>query len=262
MSKKHLLSFLILLSVVVVPVYGLAMTGHGTDCASCHALSVKEATELIKKTGLTVTSVKQSAAKGFFELLVEKGGQKGVLFMDYAKKHIMQGMIFDLEKLEPVPAHKAELQPKPPTPVDVKTIPTKNALILGNPKSSKKLYIFTDPDCPYCRNEHAELKKLAKIAPDVAIYIMLYPLPMHPGSYDKSRAILESMSLELLDKAFEGKDVPKPSKESSKAVIDENVKFANSNGISGTPTLVMPNGTIEVGMRSAEALKKILDGNK
>jgi len=263
MSKKLLLSSLILLSVVIVPVYGLAMTGHGTDCASCHTLTVKEATELIKKTGLTVTSVKQSAAKGFFELLVEKGGQKGILFMDYAKKHIMQGMIFDLEKLEPVPAHKDALQqPKQPTSLNVNSIPTKNSLIMGNPKGPKKLYVFTDPDCPYCRNEHAELKKLAKIAPDVAIYIMLYPLPMHPGSYDKSRAILESLSLELLDKAFEGKDVPKPSKESSKAAIDENVKFANSNGISGTPTLVMPNGTIEVGMRSAEALKKILDGIK
>jgi len=260
MSKKLLISSLALLFVVVVPAYVLAMTGHGNDCASCHKLTGKDATELIKKTGLTVTSVKQSAAKGLFELLVEKNGQKGILFIDYAKKHILQGMIFDLEKLEPVPAHKDELQPSQPTSLDVNSIPTKNALVMGNPKGPKKLYVFTDPDCPYCRKEHGELKNLVKIAPDVAIYIMLYPLPMHPGSYDKSRAIFESMSLDLLDKAFEGKDVPKPSKEGSKAAIDENIKFANSNGISGTPTLVMPDGKIQVGMRDAETLKKMLEG--
>ena len=38
------------------------------------------------------------------------------------------------------------------------------------------------------------------------------------------------------------------------------IKFANANGISGTPTMVMPDGRIEVGMRDAETLKKMLEG--
>jgi thiol:disulfide interchange protein DsbC len=107
---------------------------------------------------------------------------------------------------------------------------------------------------------HVELRKLEKIAPDVAIYVMLYPLPMHPGSYDKARVVLETKSQDLLDKAFDGKDVPKPAKDGSKALIDANIKFANANGISGTPTMVMPDGKVEVGMRDAETLKKMLDG--
>lgn len=260
MPKKLLIS-LALLFVVAVPTYVLAMTGHGGDCASCHTLSEKEATELIKKTGLTLTSVKQSPAKGFFELLVEKSGQKGIIFMDYAKKHLLQGMVYDLEKLEPAPAHKLDLQqPKQQTSLDVRSIPTGGATIMGNPRGTKKLYVFTDPDCPYCRNAHAELKKLVKLEPHVAIYVVLYPLPMHPGAYDKARIIVETQSQDVLDKAFEGKDVPKPVKEASKKIVDENIKFANGNGISGTPTMVMPDGKIEVGMRDAETLKKMLEG--
>jgi thiol:disulfide interchange protein DsbC len=92
----------------------------------------------------------------------------------------------------------------------------------------------------------------------VAIYVMLFPLPMHPGAYDKCRTVLETRSLELMDKAFDGQDLPKPTKDSSKAAIDEIIKFANANGISGTPTMVMPDGKIEVGMRDAETLKKAL----
>ena len=232
---------------------------HNGDCASCHTLTEKEATEILKKTGGTVTSVKQAPIKGFFELLVERDTQKGIIYLDYGKKHLMQGMIFNLEKLESVSAHKLE-PPKQQTSLDVNSIPTKNVVIMGNPKAAKKLYVFTDPDCPYCQKGHGELKKLAQIAPDVAIYIMPYPLPMHPGAYDKARIIIETQDLTVLDNAFGGKTVPKPTKESSKVAIDEIIKFANANGISGTPTMVMPDGKIEVGMRDAETLKAMLDG--
>jgi thiol:disulfide interchange protein DsbC len=180
--------------------------------------------------------------------------------MDYGKKHLIQGMVVDIETLQPASAHQQNItSPKQQTSIDVTTIPVSNAVIMGNPKGSKKMYVFTDPDCPYCQKGHVELKKLAKIAPDVAIHIMLFPLPMHPAAYDKSRTIIETQDRDLLDKAFEGKVIPKPTKESSKKALDEIMKFAKSNGISGTPTMVMPDGTIQVGMRDAETMKKMLD---
>ena len=258
---KEMLACIFVSLIITSPSFAMAKEGCGGVCATCHTLTEKDATELLKKTGGTVTSVKQSPAKGLFELLVEREGQKGILLMDYGKKHLIQGMVVDIETLQPVSAHlQNSPQPKQQTTVDVTTIPVKNAVIMGNPKGAKKLFVFTDPDCPYCRKGHVELQKLAKIAPDVAIYIMLFPLPMHPGAYDKSRTVLETMSTTMLDNAFEGKDVPKPTKESSKKAIDEIIKFGNANGINGTPTMVMPNGTIEVGMRDAETLKKMLDG--
>jgi thiol:disulfide interchange protein DsbC len=235
--------------------------GCSNDCVSCHKLTEKDAGDLLKKIGVTVKSVKQSPSKGLFEVLVEKDSKQGVIFIDYGKKNLMQGMIVNLDTLQPVSAHAQDMpQAKQVSSVDVSKIPVDKAVIMGNPKGSKKLFVFTDPDCPYCQKGHLELKKLASIAPDVAIHIMLFPLPMHPGAYDKSRTVLETKNLELLDKAFEGKDVPKPTKESSKAAIDEIIKFGNANGISGTPTMVMPDGKIEVGMRDAETLKKMLEG--
>lgn len=247
--------------ILVSSSYAMPKDGCGGDCASCHTLSVKDAGELIKKTGINVKSVKQSPSKGLFELLVEKDSKQGIIFIDYGKKHLMQGMIVDLDTLQPVSAHAQDLpQPKQQTSLDVSKIPVDKAVVMGNPKGSKKIYVFTDPDCPYCRKGHEELKKLAKIAPDVAIHVMLFPLAMHPESYDKSRAVLETKSLDLLDKAFSGKEVPKPTKESSKNAINEIIMFATSNGISGTPTMVMPDGTIQVGMRDAETMKKMLEG--
>lgn len=254
--------FIAMAVIVMVssPTFVLAAEVHGTDCAACHKLNEKDANELLKKIGVTVKSVKQAPVKGFFELLVEKDGKKGLIFVDYAKKDIIQGAIFSLETLQPVASHPLDqFQPKQVTSIDPKTIPVDNSVVIGNPKGSKKLYVFTDPDCPYCRKMHVELLKLEKIDPDVAIYIMLYPLAMHPQSFDKARVILETQSHDLLDKAFEGKEVPKPTKEDSKARIEANIKFANANGISGTPTLVMPDGKVVVGMRDADTLKKMLE---
>ncbi|MEI7818055.1 MAG: DsbC family protein, partial [Desulfuromonadales bacterium] len=225
-----------------------------------HSLTIPEANGLVKKIGVSIDSVMLSPARGLFEMLFEKDGQKGILFMDFGKKHLIQGTVFDLEKLEPIAAHKNVLpKPKQMSTIDVKNIPAQLAVVMGNPKGTKKLYVFTDPDCPYCRKGHLELKKLASIDKDVAIYVMLFPLPMHPGAYDKSRTVLETKSLDLLDKAFDGKEVPKPTKESSKQAIDEIIMFASVNGISSTPTVVMPNGTVQSGMPDAETLKRMLE---
>jgi thiol:disulfide interchange protein DsbC len=258
MFKELILAVAVSL-IVASPSFAMAKEGCGGACNVCHKITEKETGELLKKTGVTVKSVKEAPAKGLFEILVEKDGKQGLLFMDYGKKHLMQGMIVDLETLQPVSAHAQDLpQPKQVTSVDVSKIPIERAVIMGNPKATKKLYVFTDPDCPYCQKGHAELKKLVALSPDVAVYVMLYPLPMHPGAYDKARTVLETKNLELLDKAFEGKDVPKPTKESSKKAIEEIIAFANANGISGTPTMVMPDGRVEVGMRDADTLKKML----
>jgi thiol:disulfide interchange protein DsbC len=258
MFKELIFTFAIS-AIIASPSFAMAKENCGGECTACHTLTEKDANELLKKTGINVKSVKQSPSRGLFELLVEKDSKQGVIFIDYGKKNLLQGMIVNLETLQPVSSHAQELpQAKQITSVDVSKIPVEHAVIMGNPKGSKKLYVFTDPDCPYCKKGHLELKKLAAMAPDVAIYIMLYPLSMHPAAYDKSRTVLETKSLDLMDKAFGGQEVPKPTKESSKKSIDEIIAFANANGISGTPTMVMPDGKIEVGMRDAETLKNML----
>ncbi len=240
--------------------FAMAKDGCGGDCMSCHSMSVKEAEELFRGIGAKVRSVKPSPAKGLFEVLLEKEGKPGVLFVDYSKKHIIQGVMVEYPGLKPVASHQSEFESAPQTSsLDPSTIPVKYAVTIANPKGSRKLFVFTDPDCPYCRNFHAELHKLGAIAPDVSINIMLFPLPMHPDAYDKSRAILESNSVKLLDAVFEGKEAPKPKKESSRNAINEIIKFGNASGISGTPTIVLPDGRIVVGGRDAVALKKMLE---
>lgn len=238
-----------------------AMDCKGSDCASCHKLTNEEAMKLLENTGGTVRSIKQAPVKGMFELLMEKDGKQGLVYIDYSKKYLLQGFIVDFAKLQTVASHSEELPKlKQPTSVDLKNIPAKSAVVMGNPKSENKIYIFTDPDCPYCRKMHGELRKLVKLVPDIAVHVMLYPLPAHPEAYDKSRAVVTFKKQEHLDKAFSGGALPGIGTKDGVREVSEIMNFARKNGIIATPTVVLQDGTLLTGFKTAEELKVILQG--
>ena len=61
---KQLLIALSLTTIIISPSLALAKEGHGSDCASCHTLSDKEAADLLNKIGGSVKSIKQAPVKG------------------------------------------------------------------------------------------------------------------------------------------------------------------------------------------------------
>jgi thiol:disulfide interchange protein DsbC len=101
------------------------------------------------------------------------------------------------------------------------------------------------------------MKKVVEKRKDIAFYIKLYPLPMHPGAVDKSKAIVCRKSLELLEQAFEGKQLPKP--DCPAPEVEKNVVLAQSLGITGTPTMILPDGRIVSGSRPADELIKMIE---
>jgi thiol:disulfide interchange protein DsbC len=100
------------------------------------------------------------------------------------------------------------------------------------------------------------MKKVIKERKDIVFFIKMFPLKMHPKAYDKAKAIICEKSLALLDDAFEHKQLPAPKCKTS--IVDENLKLAEKLGISGAPTLIMPDGRVIAGYRDANALKELI----
>jgi thiol:disulfide interchange protein DsbC len=252
----------LLFSVGAAVAMPVAKDGCGTqECSKCHSLTVKEAGDLLGFAGVTVKSVKPAPSHGLHEVFFEKNGGVGIIFIDYGKKHLIQGPMIDLATKEVVAAHEKEFpKPKQFTGVDPKLIPVQYAVVMGNPKGTKKIYVVTDPDCPYCRQLHPVLQQLEKLMPDLAINVMLFPIrQLHPQSYDKSRTVLAAKKRELLDKAFEGKELPKPKGDAGKAAVDAIIKFSEEQGINGTPMILLQDGKVYQGQRTADALKKAIE---
>jgi len=101
------------------------------------------------------------------------------------------------------------------------------------------------------------MKQVIKERKDIVFFIKMFPLKMHPKAYDKAKAIICEKSLALLEDAFENKQLPAPKCKTS--IVDENLKLAEKLGISGAPTLIMPDGRVITGYKDANALKELID---
>jgi len=230
------------------------------NCASCHALSIEEAGRIFKGLG-EVKAVKMSPVKGLYEVTVQQGNRQAVAYLDFSKKLLVPGPIFDTATKSSLTPPPVEL-PKILSKAELDAIPLTNSIVMGNPSGKKRLIVFTDPDCSFCARLHAELKKLVVLEPDLAIYIKMFPLKMHPAAYDKARVILGSNSLELLDKAFAKGALPEPGPKDPKEPVDETIKIGDSLGIDGTPAMVLPDGRLISGARDAETIRKMLEPAK
>jgi len=226
------------------------------NCASCHTLSKEEAGTIFKGLG-EVTEVKTSPVKGLYEVTVRQKNRQAVAYLDFSKKLLVPGPVFDIATKRPITPPPVEL-PKILSKADLEKIPLANSIVMGKPDGKKRIIVFTDPDCPFCGKLHAELKKLVAMEPDLAVYIKMYPLDTHPGAYNKARVILGSKSLELLEKAFAGEKLSAPGEKDPKEPVDESLKLGVSLGVDGTPAMILPNGRLIAGFRDVEGLRKLL----
>lgn len=101
------------------------------------------------------------------------------------------------------------------------------------------------------------MKQIVQDREDIAFYIKLLPLKIHPAAYKKSKAIVCERSLRLLEKAFDGRAVPDPTCETTE--VDDTIEMAERMGITGTPTIVLPDGGIISGFRDSIELQQAIE---
>lgn len=262
MFKSKYVFMLLFIPLFLLPNKSLSFTpqGHTSNCSSCHWLSVAEANRLMKGTGGTVKKTKKSPVPGLFEVTLEKDGRQITAYIDFMKKHVIPSPIISLETGKSITETAATKQPGSYKKVDINKIAKTNSIVLGNHKGKNKIFVFTDPECPYCKKLHVELRKLVASDSSMTIYIKLFPLQMHPQAYDKARVILGRNSLDLLEKALTGLPLPPPSPMDSRKPVDETINLATSLGINATPTMVLPDGRVIPGYWDAPTIRKFLSG--
>ncbi|MDP2754294.1 MAG: DsbC family protein [Nitrospirota bacterium] len=201
---------------------------------------------------LKVLDIKTSPVKGIWEVDIEAGGKKGLLYVDFSKKYLISGAVVSIKDKENLTQERLTEINK----VDVSKIPLDDALVMGNKDAKHRVIVFDDPDCQFCAKLHQEMKKVIEKRKDIAFYIKMFPLKIHPEAYEKSKAIVCEKSLTLLEDAFDKKQLPKPKCETS--AIDENLKLGEKLGISGTPALIMPDGRVISGYKEADAIIELV----
>lgn len=142
-SKTSLLTFVFVFGLLL-PTPSLCFENKGQDCSKCHTLSSNQAKELLQPAipDIEVLNVTLSPAQGLWEVYFQSRGRKGLIYVDFAKKHFLTGSLIDIgEKRNLTQERFTELNK-----VDVSQIPLNDALVLGNPDARIKVISFHDPD--------------------------------------------------------------------------------------------------------------------
>jgi thiol:disulfide interchange protein DsbC len=231
----------------------LAFTADGCGvgaCASCHSLDTREAGEILGGLVDKVNRVEFAEVPGMWLVEIEKGPNKLPVYIDFSKKYVLSGSVIRLADQGDLTQERFARMNK----VDPASIPLGDALLLGKASAKNKVIVFTDPECPFCKKLHVEMKEVVRSDPDIAFLIKLYPLKMHPNAYGTAKSIVCARSMEFLELSFAGKPVPPAACETR--VVDQTIAMAANLGVQSTPTLILPNGLLLPGYKSADELLK------
>ncbi|NWF51911.1 MAG: DsbC family protein [Nitrospirae bacterium] len=248
MKKVLLFAVLIFLLLPVLCSLGLEEKSKNTSDSSI--LSSDEALSLLSNLdpNIKVIEVRKSPVENLWEVDIQTGGRKTIVYIDSSKKYMILGAINSIQEKKNLTQERITELNK----VDVSKIPLGDAIVMGDEKAKYRVIVFTDPDCPYCARLHQELKKVIEQRKDIAFFIKMFPLKIHPSAYDKAKTIVCEKSLTLLDDAFDKKELPKPKCEST--AVDDNIKLSEELGITGTPALILPDGRVMPGYKKADAI--------
>jgi thiol:disulfide interchange protein DsbC len=230
-----------------------AATCGDQTCVDCHTVTREEVKDLLGDLVDEVVEINPGDIHGLWEVVVSKGGQKLPVYLDYSKGFVIGGQVIRLRTRENVTGQRMMALNK----VDVSRIPLGDAVVLGNPMARHKIVVFDDPECPYCKQLFPEMQAVVAQRPDIAFFIKMFPLKIHPTAYDKAKAIVCEKSIQMLEDSLAGKALPPPKCQTDQ--IEKNLALAEELGIGSVPTLVYPDGAVAPGFARAADVVRMLD---
>lgn len=134
-------------------------------------------------------------------------------------------------------------------------LPLKDAFTIVRGNGKRKLAVFEDPNCGYCKRFERDLQKID----NVTIYMFLYPI-LGPDSVEKSRAVWCSRDKGRAWQDFMVRNEPlaRPDPSCDASALARNTEFGRKYRITGTPTLVFVDGSRVPGAIAAADIEKLL----
>ena len=156
-----------------------------------------------------------------------------IYYTDSTGHYLINGHMFDTtSKIDLTARRLADINR-----IQWSDLPLEHAIVSG-PEHGLKMAVFTDPDCPYCK----QLEQKLQGETGIRVYTFLFPLTqLHPDAYEKSKSIwcAKDRHKAMLEVMLEGKTLPKAT---CKTPIDDNIKLAQKLNVRGTPTIFSGDG--------------------
>ena len=134
-------------------------------------------------------------------------------------------------------------------------LPLKDAVVIRQGTGARKLAVFADPNCGYCKRFERDLAGIK----DLTVYTFLIPI-LGPDSTTKSRDVWCAKDAAKVWRAWmlDGVAPPAAAKGCDTAAVERNLAFSRAHRINGTPAVFFEDGTRKPGAIPAEMIEKLL----
>ena len=243
--------FTLIGALVSVPIANAEEQDKGLETvkAAITSLQLRDKPEKITK----------SVIPGMYEVVI---GQY-ILYVSADGHYMLQGDLYDVQKrVNLTDEIRQEGRIKAMKALD------EDSLIVFSPKPEKVKYTitaFTDVDCGYCRKLHKEIKEYNDLG--IAVRYASYPRAgVNSPSYYKAAAVWcavdqhKAMTMAKNGASLDQlKGLDQVKGKTCDDSIKQQMKVANLIGVTGTPTLVMQDGSVLPGYLPPKRLLEALD---
>lgn len=195
-----------------------------------------------------ITAVRPAEVANLYEVTMGRN----VAFTDATGRYFIFGHLFDMREQTDLTAQRlAEINR-----IDFARLPLQDAIKTVKGNGSRRMVVFSDPDCPYCKSLERELDKLD----NVTVHTFLLPLEgLHPEAKAKAERIWCSADRAKAWAAYVNKGTL-PEAATCATPIQRIAELAGTLGINGTPTLILGDGNLIPGVVPAAELDRRLNG--
>lgn len=195
-----------------------------------------------------ISSIRQSPIAGLFEVMA--GGK--IFYIDQTGEYLMPGPLLETRTQENLTQRRLD---------DLRTVkfdslPLEKSVKVVRGKGTRKIAVFSDPDCPFSKLLLGELYLLD----DLTVYVFLNPLlEIHPDAMQRSNEIWCSANRtkSLLDYMILGK--PQTIKGKCDSPVKDILALSDMVGINSTPVLIFENSMRVDGAMYANVIEDLLN---
>ncbi|MEJ1963214.1 MAG: DsbC family protein [Gammaproteobacteria bacterium] len=192
-----------------------------------------------------IDEITRTPVAGLWE--VRLGSQ--IIYSDAQGSFVIEGEIIDTAKHANLTQDRVEKL----TAVDFSKLPLKDAVVWKKGTGARKLVVFADPNCGYCKKLERDLNDVT----DVTVYTFMIPI-LGGDSPQKARDIWCARDNGNVWRHWmiEGTPPPAATAKCDIAALSRNVALSQKHGVTGTPSLVFEDSQRVPGILSVEELEK------
>lgn len=197
-----------------------------------------------------IDEVTASPISGLYEIRVNG---TDIYYTDAEGNYLIQGNLIDTRQRRNLTEERIDKL----TAVNFDDLPLKDAVTVVRGNGKRKIAVFEDPNCGYCKRFENDLEKVT----NVTIHTFLYPI-LTPDSSVKSRNIWCAKDRAKSWQDWMLREQTPVTATCDVAAISRNLEMGRKYKITGTPTLIFADGSRVPGAINAQQIEKYLADRK